>query len=209
MIVGITIDGVVRDFITKFESVYDKYYPVEEGGETEEQEEVKERVIDTLDLLEHFHFKEGEEELNKLLYVDASLEIFGHAGEVKLNSVEHLNQLHNIIEDMGHTPIVISKELNNSKPATLFFLSKLSTKVNNIVFVRDYDKKWEYVDVLITANPTTLNSKPNDKISIKVINHYNKNCNSDYTIVDIKELLDDKKLLGKILNTETVDFEDV
>ena len=209
MIVGITIDGVVRDFITKFESVYDKYYPVEEGDETEEQKEIKERVIDTLNLLEHFHFKEGEEELNKLLYVDASLEIFGHAGEVKLNSVEHLNQLHNIIEDMGHTPVVISKELNNSKPATLFFLSKLSTKVNNIIFVRDYDKKWDHVDVLITANPTTLNSKPNDKISIKVINHYNKNCDSDYTIVDIKELLDDKKLLGKILNTETVDFEDV
>ena len=209
MIVGITIDGVVRDFITKFESVYDKYYPVEEGDETEEQEEIKERFIDTLNLLEHFHFKDGEEELNKLLYVDASLEIFGHAGEVKLNSVEHLNQLHNIIEDMGHTPVVISKELNNSKPATLFFLSKLSTKVNNIIFVRDYDKKWDHVDVLITANPTTLNSKPNDKISIKVINHYNKNCDSDYTIVDIKELLDDKKLLGKILNTETVDFEDV
>jgi hypothetical protein len=209
MIVGITIDGVVRDFITKFESVYDKYYPIEEGTENEEQEEVKKRVIDTLDLLEHFNFKEGEEELNKLLYVDASLEIFGHAGEVKLNSVEHLNQLHNIIEDMGHTPVVISKELNNSKPATLFFLSKLSTKVNNIIFVRDYDKKWNHVDVLITANPTTLNSKPNDKISIKVINHYNKNCDSDYTIVDIKELLDDKKLLGKILNTETVDFEDV
>ena len=209
MIVGITIDGVVRDFITKFESVYDKYYPVEEGDETEEQEEIKERVIDTLNLLEHFHFKDGEEELNKLLYVDASLEIFGHAGEVKLNSVEHLNQLHNIIEDMGHTPVVISKELNNSRPATLFFLSKLSAKVNNIIFVRDYDKKWDHVDVLITANPTTLNSKPNDKISIKVINHYNKNCDSDYTIVDIKELLDDKKLLGKILNTETVDFEDV
>ena len=209
MIVGITIDGVVRDFITKFESVYDKYYPIEEGTETEEQEEIKERVIDTLNLLEHFHFKDGEEELNKLLYVDASLEIFGHAGEVKLNSVEHLNQLHNIIEDMGHTPVVISKELNNSKPATLFFLSKLSTKVNNIIFVRDYDKKWDHVDVLITANPTTLNSKPNDKISIKVINHYNKNCDSDYTIVDIKELLDDKKLLGKILNTETVEFEDV
>ena len=209
MIVGITIDGVVRDFITKFESVYDKYYPVEEGDETEEQKEIKERVIDTLNLLDHFHFKEGEEELNKLLYVDASLEIFGHAGEVKLNSVEHLNQLHNIIEDMGHTPVVISKELNNSKPATLFFLSKLSAKVNNIIFVRDYDKKWDHVDVLITANPTTLNSKPNDKISIKVINHYNKNCDSDYTIVDIKELLDDKKLLGKILNTETVDFEDV
>jgi hypothetical protein len=210
MIVGITIDGVVRDFITKFESVYDKYYPVEGNeGEDGEEVEIEKRVIDTLELLEHFDFKGGEEELNKFLYVDSSLEIFGHAGEVKLNSVEHLNQLHNIIEDMGHTPIVISKELNNSKPATLFFLSKLSAKVNNIVFVRDYDKKWDHVDVLITANPATLNSKPNEKISIKVINHYNKNCNSDYAIVDLKELLDDKKLLGKILNTETVDFEDV
>ena len=195
MIVGITIDGVVRDFITKFESVYDKYYPVEEGDETEEQEEIKERVIDTLNLLDHFHFKEGEEELNKLLYVDASLEIFGHAGEVKLNSVEHLNQLHNIIEDMGHTPVVISKELNNSKPATLFFLSKLSAKVNNIIFVRDYDKKWDHVDVLITANPTTLNSKPNDKISIKVINHYNKTKPPEITDDELLNLFDDKPIV--------------
>jgi hypothetical protein len=179
MKVGITIDGVIRDFITKFESVYDKYNPLP--------------------------VEEGEEES----VVESSLEIFGHAGETKLNSVEHLNQLHNLIEDMGHTPIVISKELNNSKPATLFFLSKLSSKVNNIIFVRDFDKKWDHVDILITANPTTLDTKPRSKVSIKVINHYNKDCESDYTIIDLKELVDDKKILEKVLNTETVDFEDV
>jgi hypothetical protein len=205
MRVGITIDGVIRDFITKFESVYDRYYPIE----IEEGEELPKREIDSLNLLDHFEFKGGLEELNKFLYVDSSLEIFGHAGEVKLNSVEHLNQLHNIIEDMGHTPIVISKELSNSKPATLFFLSKLSAKVNNIIFVREYEQKWDYVDVLITASPDTLNSKPNDKISIKVINHYNKNCDSDYTIIDLKEILDDKKMLEKILGTETIEFEDI
>ncbi len=205
MKIGITIDGVIRDFITKFESVYDKYYPVEEV----EGEETPKREIDNLNLLEHFVFTGGTEELNKFLYVDSSLEIFGHAGETKLNSVEHLNQLHNLIEDMGHTPIVISKELNNSKPATLFFLSKLSAKVNNIIFVRDYDKKWEHVDILITADPTTLESKPKNKISIKVINHYNKNCESDYTIIDIKEILDDKKMLEKILSTETIEFEEI
>jgi hypothetical protein len=204
MRVGITIDGVVRDFLNKFESVYDKYYPNELDTSDEEISEPISRNIDSLNLLEHFDFKGGLEELNKFLYVDSSLEIFGHAGEVKLNSVEHLNQLHNIIEDMGHTPIVISKELNNSKPATLFFLSKLSAKVNNIIFVKDYVKKWDYVDVLITANPETLSSKPKDKISIKVINHYNKKCDSDYTIVDIKEILDDKKMLEKILGTETI-----
>jgi len=203
MRIGITLDGVVRDFITKFESVYDKYYPVDEGEETPE------RKIENLNLLEHFDFSGGTTELNKFLYVDSSLEIFGHAGETKLNSVEHLNQLHNLLEDMGHTPIIISKELNNSKPSTLFFLSKLSCKVNTIKFVRNYSDKWDHVDVLITASPDTLLSKPLDKLSIKVINTYNKMCNSDYTIVDLKELLDDKKMLEKILGTETIEFEDI
>lgn len=212
MKIGITIDGVIRDFITKFELVYDKYYPVidEETGENK----IIKRDIKDLELIKYFNFSGGTieeqtQELNKFMYVDASLEIFGHAGEVKLNSVEHLNQLHNLIEDMGHTPIIISKELNNSKPATLFFLSKLSSKVNTIKFVRDYKNKWDYVDVLITASPQTLISKPDNKISIKVINTYNKDCNSDYTIVDLKEILEDKNMLNKILNTETVEFEDV
>jgi len=205
MKVGITLDGVVRDFITKFEAVYDKYFP----EELEEGEELPERDINSLDLLDHFEFSGGTTELNKFMYVDAALEIFGHAGEVKLNSIEHLNQLHNLIEDLGHTPIVISKELNNSKPATLFFLSKLSTKINNIIFVRDYDKKWDHVDILITANPETLKSKTPGKISIKVINEYNKDIDSDYTLVDLKELLDDRNTLEKILSTETVEFEDI
>jgi len=207
MKIGITIDGVVRDFITKFESVYDKYYPVinEETGEPEEIE----RDIKDLELLKWFKFTGGTEELNKFMYVDSSLEIFGHAGETKINAVEHLNQLHNLIEDMGHTPILISKELNNSKPATLFFLSKLSCKVSTIKFVRDYPNKWDHVDVLVTASPETLLSKPMDKVSVKVINTYNKMCNSDFTIVDLKELLEDKKMLEKILGTETIEFEDI
>jgi hypothetical protein len=203
MRIGISINGVIRDFIPKFESIYDKYFPVDEGEETPK------RNINTLNLLEHFVFTGGTTELNNFMYVEAALEIFGHAGEVKLNAVEHLNQLHNLIEDMGHTPIIISKELNNSKPATLFFLSKLSAKINNIVFIRDYNKKWEHVDILITANPTALNTKPTGKISIKVIKEYNKDNNSDYTIVDLKELLDNKKILEKILSTETIEFEDI
>ena len=202
MKIWISINGVIRDFITKFESVYDKYYPSDD-------EESPERDISSLNLLEHFVFTGGTEELNKFLYVDSSLEIFGHAGETKLNSVEHLNQLHNLIEDMGHTPILISKELNNSKPATLFFLSKLSAKINNIIFVRDNLKKWDFVDVMITADPEVLENKPNGKVSIKVINHYNKDCQSDYTVIDLKEILDDKKLLEKILGTQTIEFEDI
>ena len=84
-----------------------------------------------------------------------------------------------------------------------------SEKGFSILFRCNYEKKWDYVDILITASPQTLDSKPDDKISIKVINHYNKDCNSDYTVIDLKELLDDKKMLEKILGTETIEFEDI
>ncbi len=99
--------------------------------------------------------------------------------------------------------------MNNSKPSTLCFLSKLSAKVNDIKFVRNYEDKWVHVDVLITSNPITLDSKPQGKISIKVINDYNKNCESDYTILNLKELLDDKQLQEKILTTTTVSFTEM
>ena len=161
MKVGIALDGVVRDFMGQLEKTYDKYFP----QELEEGEELPERKITSFDLLEYFTFTGGTQELNEFLYVDSALEVFGHAGESKLNAVEHLNQIHNWIEDEGHEPIIISKELNNSKPSTLFFLSKLSGKFNNIKFVRDYKNKWDHVDILITANPNTLESNPLSIIS--------------------------------------------
>ncbi len=105
MIVGIALDGVVRDFMGQLEKTYDKYYP----KEVEEGEELPQRKIDSFDLLEHFPFTGGTQELNEFMYVDSALEVFGHPGESKLNAVQHMNQFHNLLEDEGHTPIVISK----------------------------------------------------------------------------------------------------
>jgi hypothetical protein len=65
----------------------------------------------------------------------------------------------------------------------LFFLSKTGCKIENIRFVTDYAKKWDGIDVLITANPKALESKPEGKISIKVNASYNKkNVSADYEI---------------------------
>ncbi len=75
--------------------------------------------------------------------------------------------------------------------------------------MRDDKDKWDHIDVLITATPETLLSKPLEKTSIKVINTYNKNNNANYTIVDLKELLEDKSMLEKILSTETIEYEDI
>ncbi len=113
------------------------------------------------------------------------------------------------MEDEGHTVIIISKELANSKPSTLFFLSKTSCKINTIKFVRKSEDKWNHVDIMITTDPDVLDSKPTDKKSIKIETEYNKNCQSDFTIKNLKTILSDKELLYKIINTTTINYTEI
>jgi hypothetical protein len=83
-----------------------------------------------------------------------------------------------------------------SNPSTFFFLSKTGCKIENIRFVTDYAKKWDGIDVLITANPKALESKPEGKISIKVNASYNKNV-SDYEIDSLLKFMKMKNLETK------------
>jgi len=203
MIIGISLNEVIRDFRGQFEKVYNRYHPLDE--------ESKPKTIDNskFNLLDNYYFSGGTEELNKFLYFDSSLEIFGHANELHTNIVTHLNQFHNDMEDEGHTVIIISKELANSKPSTLFFLSKTSCKINTIKFVRKSEDKWNHVDIMITTDPDVLDSKPTDKKSIKIETEYNKNCQSDFTIKNLKTILSDKELLYKIINTTTINYTEI
>lgn len=190
MVIGVTINGVIRDFIGKFEMVYKKY---------QDTDPIK--PIDSFNLLEHFPFSGGTTELNTFMYKDSSLELFGHANELHFNVVNCLNQLQDYTSTKDDVELVlISRENLNSKPSTLFFLSKTSCKIDNIKFVREYEDKWDYVDVLVTANPICLNNKPEDKISVKVNTEYNLNIKSDFEIDNLKDLLDDKTMLEKIIN---------
>jgi len=199
MIIGVDLNDVVRDFTGKLKNVVSKYHK----RDTPEK-------LESYNIAEEFGFTGGTEELNEFLYIEASLEIFGHAPEKERNIVQKIIRLHNDLEDNGHTLILISKELNNSKPSTFFFLSKTMCKINTIKFVRNEEDYWNFVDVLITANPIVLDYKPNDKISIKQIYSYNKDCQSDYTINGFDEVIDDDySLIYKISNTKTIGYTEL
>lgn len=203
MIIGVSLNEVIRDFRGQFEKMYNKYHPQDEETEPKEIDKTK------FNLLDNFYFSGGTEELNKFLYFDSSLEIFGHANELHTNIITHLNQFHNDMEDEGHTIMLISKELANSKPSTLFFLSKTTCKINTIKFVRKSEDKWNHVDIMITADPDVLNSKPTNKKSIKITTDYNKNCVSDFTINNLKTIISDRELLNKIINTTTINYTEI
>ena len=71
---------------------------------------------------------------------------------------------------------------------------------NNFKFVSDTAKKWDDIDVLITANPKALEAKPEGKISVKVDATYNVGVDADYAVETLMELIDNEEFLNKILN---------
>lgn len=199
MKIGITINEVLRDFIGQLSYTYDKYY--KETG-------IKEGEVTSFDLINYFPF-ENVDELNKFLYSEASLEIFGHADQLHDGVMTLFNKfLMDIEDDEEHEIILISREAIQSIPATLFFLSKLGCRAKNYKWVSRYEEQWDYIDVLVTANPKTLNSKPEGKISVKVNASYNKDVKSDFEIDTIMEFMDDS-IRGKILNTKITKYEEI
>jgi hypothetical protein len=69
-----------------------------------------------------------------------------------------------------------------SNPQLSSFYPKLGVKLKILDLLQITLKKWDGIDVLITANPKALESKPEGKISIKVNASYNKNVSADYEI---------------------------
>jgi hypothetical protein len=148
--------------------------------------------------------------MNEFLHREAALEIFGHADQMHPNL---MNQLNNFImelnDDTEHKIEIVSREAINSIPATYFFLSKTLCRAEQIRFVTKYEDKWNGVDVLITANPRVLESKPQGKVSVKVKTTYNTDVQADYEIETVLDFIKDETLRNKILNTKITTFEEL
>jgi hypothetical protein len=181
MKIGITLNEVLRDFIGQFHATYEKYKGEVEFGEEE---------VNSFNLLDFYDFKD-KLELNEFLYRQASLEVFGHADIREENCFLILNNFIMDIEDeTEHEVYLISREVNASIPSTMFFLSKVLCKAENIKFVREYEDKWDGIDVLITANPIALENKPKGKLGIKINHPYNQSVDADYEFDSLSEMLD-------------------
>jgi hypothetical protein len=202
MKIGISINDVLRAYTEQISYVYGKYmlYGLEEGVDSKDTEKLKEiqdlrdrydvtkNYLTDFDLVEYFDF-EDVSKLNDFLYREASLEIFGHADELHNNLMSRLNAFAMDIEDdEEHELELVSRDVYKSIPATHFFLSKTACMVKNMRFVNEPEDKWDGLDVLVTANPKALKSKPDGKIAIKIKTTYNEDVDADYsfdTLIDM------------------------
>lgn len=200
MKIGITLNEVLRDFIGQFAYTYDKYIAPCNTNET---------TVESFELINYFKFP-SKADLNKFLYEEASLEIFGHADQLHENIMNQFNMFLMEIEDEEeHSIELVSREVNKAIPSTLFFLSKLGCRASNIRFVKSTEEKWDGVDVLITANPIAIENKPKGKIAIKIKTSYNTNVKADYELDSLLEFMKDENLRNKIFNTKTTTYEEI
>ena len=177
MIISISINGVLRDILSKFEQIYEKY----------QNQEVKSPVI-TPNLMDYVHFV-NEDELLEFLYNDATMEIFGQAKEIENNVISHLVELYKEMP-LDYKLKIVSDDLGKSKAATLWFLSKYGLVCDEIVFyTTDAIKElWEVTDVFITTDTDIINNKPENKKLIVVDKCYNENMECDLRVTTLKEI---------------------
>lgn len=200
MIIGVSINEVLRDQIGQFIYTYEKYI---------QKTDIKESDVTSINFSDFFEF-ESIDEYNKFLYLEAPLEIFGHADLISDGVMAHFNNfLMDIKDDEEHEIILTSKEINKSIPATFFFLSKTGCRIEKINFVQNSINEWDNVDILITANPEALKNKPEGKISVKVKAPYNSDISSDYQIESILEFIKDENFRNKVLNTKITTYEEI
>lgn len=213
MKIGISINGVLRNYFKQIEVTHSKYFPPEEGEDgikvldydldkwvtfpTEKSEQAEIEFDPNFDpfssksrdSIEDLDLENVDDTitLNEFMYERCTLEIFGSAGEMVKNAMNILNNL--ILDYPEHEFVVISRETGLSVPSTYFFLSKTSCMSQEVRFVTDSKDSWEYVDMMVTDHPDVINSKPENKICVIVDKPHNqKVVQSNIRITTIKEL---------------------
>lgn len=209
-IIGITIDGVLRDKFSQFDKMYRKkfikneslvkmdeffrYVPEEEneGEIVRLQNLIEEKIkypVDTFDLLNHYTFN-SKDEFEIFLNQDYVFEIYGSAPPIP-KAMDKANKFQKIGEiESSYEIVLFSQEKDQAIQATYHFLAKSACRIKKIIFENDINRIWDYSDVIITENPELIESKPDNKFSIKINTDYNKYDKGDYEFNSLSEIED-------------------
>ena len=192
MEVYISINGVLRNLIQKFEYHYENNFLESDIEVEEDVEPFDYRVtipIRNDNLMNYFAFQ-SKEELSNFLFVDYPLEIFGHAGISYMSVMSDLNTLIYENPNINFTVVGLD-EFGKAKSSTLFFLSKYSYLGNNIKFITSNNilKEWKKCDLWVTDNKEIIDRCPKNKRVVKFVTEYNDFFTHKYEIKNLSECL--------------------
>ena len=196
MKIAVDLNDVLRDFTPNFGEYFKKGYDQDVNLEDIE--------INTNDLSQVFPFK-SRYDYEHFVYEDFSWELFAKCpscdkglGAAFSNWVT--KTITNIDTDEPIEVIIVSPmEYGITIPATYWFISKLGCRAREIYLPMDSSTIWDRCDILITANPMLLDTKPEGKKTVKIVADYNTECQADYTFNNMLEFLSEDEHTEKLV----------
>jgi hypothetical protein len=189
MEIFVSIDGVLRNTIQKFDYHYKDYFLNTESTENETFEyKVKTKPLSFQKIIDSYSFQ-SVDEFNKFLYFDFPIEIFGHAGLSYNQAATDLNKL--IVErPNSRFTLVGLNEKGKAKSASLFFISKNGIMMDQVIFSNDLEIEnlWKKCDVWITENFEIIDKCPTNKKVIKFNTYYNNHYKINLEIGKLSEI---------------------
>jgi hypothetical protein len=176
-IIAIEVNGILRNFIKKFEQFYQVDFADREIG----------YPIDPFNPLLSFHFEENELEDFIFQY---SYELFAKSTLPSKEVVADLNQIYSELSENGYKIIIISREGIKMRSLTAFYISNFSA---GFYFdeLRFYNKFSEYTnenfDYILTANSKLIDLEFKDT-NVILFDPEKKNLDYKNRITNIIEL---------------------
>jgi len=189
MKIAIDINDVIRDNMSRFMEVYQKYM--------DPQFEIKLEDIDSFDQMEVYPF-EDRDDLAKFKYVDYPYELYGRAqccdkmlpyvlNDWTEKTLRDLDE-ENVPEVMFFSPF----EMGLSIQSTFAFLSGNTFRVREVYFPIDSMTIYDRADIVVTAQPSLIENCPEGKVVVKVNKPYNKECKAGYSFDSLMDIIADK-----------------
>lgn len=215
-VLGISLDGVIRDVFSKFDDVYRKafikndslvqadesfsYVVSELNADDNElnklEKMIEEKInlpINTYDLQNHYQF-DSKENFNNF-FQEYAFELYATAGTFP-RTPDTLNRLQGFGKTNGiFDTVLLVKGNDKIVTSTYHFLAKIGCKINKVVFIDNDIDKWNYCDVLIDDSPESFESKPENKTSIKISHEYNAYSDSDYSFENLNAIYNELFIL--------------
>ena len=196
--IAIELNHVIRNVNKQLLKYYQRDYHPE--METDKIDEKRENVLET-------YIKFGSKrERNEFIYIDYPYEIFGCAKAMDKNLPRDITswmeemtnredeEFRVIYYSLGEEALTIQ--------SSYFFLSKLGTRVREVIFPKDIDELKDKCDVIISSDEKSLTwAKENNKLPVKILTNGNNDADDDekFAYVTMEDVIEDDKFLDKLI----------
>ena len=196
--IAIELNHVIRNVNKQLLKYYQRDYHPE--LETDKIDEKRENV------LEKYIKFDSKRERNEFIYIDYPYEIFGCAKAMDKNLPRDITawmeemtnredeEFRVIYYSLGEEALTIQ--------SSYFFLSKLGTRVREVIFPKTIDELKDKCDVIISSDETSLTwAKENDKLPVTILSNGNNEAdvNDNFAYATMEDVINDDKFLDKII----------